>query len=259
MTRSAVNYLLFNSNKKVTKSPSSTPHSTSPTSAVLFHPPRNPLQLLRPPPHSKNTDSLPPNLIYNLLVASTSLLKPSFTTILSEFVDAGTPPLCVVADFFFRWSAAVSYEFGIFHVIFSGFGLGCYYSSWINLPHKNCEFILPDFQEADCEVWSQNTASKLKMAVSKVASDSIHYNPSDLSSWLESMICELNPAVQPLDDSFVNGTVTPVGTQLGVDDLKAIPGNASYPPTKKQKPSSPSSGASLMACAEIKKGFYKTH
>ncbi|KAI3733834.1 hypothetical protein L6452_13291 [Arctium lappa] len=88
--------------------------------------------------------------------------------------------------------------------------------------------------------------------LSQLASDSVHYNPSDLSSWLESMICELNPALQHLDDSFVNGTVTPTGTtQLAVDsssgfvdDLQAIPGNAIYPPTKKQKPSSPSSGAS---------------
>ncbi|KAI3748292.1 hypothetical protein L6452_11276 [Arctium lappa] len=107
----------------------------------------------RLPPNSENTDSIPPNLIYNLLVASTSL-KPAFTNILSEFVNAGTPPLCVVADFFFGWSAAVSHEFGIFHLIFSGaggFGLACYYSAWINLPHKNSdsgEFVLPDFQEA---------------------------------------------------------------------------------------------------------------
>lgn len=90
--------------------------------------------------------------------------------------------------------------------------------------------------------------------LSQLASDSVHYNPSDLSSWLESMICELNPTVQPLDDSFVNG-VTPTGTSAVtplavdsssgfVDDLQAIPGNAIYPPTKKQKPSSPSSGAS---------------
>lgn len=48
----------------------------------------------------------------------------------------------------------MSHEFGIFHVIFSGsggFGLACYYSAWINLPHKNSdsgEFVLPDFQEA---------------------------------------------------------------------------------------------------------------
>ncbi|KAI3721952.1 hypothetical protein L2E82_32972 [Cichorium intybus] len=105
------------------------------------------------PPNSENTDSLPPYQIYDLLVASTSL-KPAFRNILSGLVDAGAPPLCVVADFFFGWSAAVSHEFDIFHVIFSGsggFGLACYFSSWINLPHKNSdsgEFTLPDFPEA---------------------------------------------------------------------------------------------------------------
>ncbi|KAI3497856.1 hypothetical protein L1887_33444 [Cichorium endivia] len=34
--------------------------------------------------------------------------------------------------------------------------------------------------------------------LSHVASDSVHYNPSDLSSWLESMICELNPPFNSL-------------------------------------------------------------
>ncbi|KAD4385620.1 hypothetical protein E3N88_25789 [Mikania micrantha] len=33
--------------------------------------------------------------------------------------------------------------------------------------------------------------------LSQIASDSVHYNPSDLNSWLESMICELNPATEP--------------------------------------------------------------
>lgn len=92
--------------------------------------------------------------------------------------------------------------------------------------------------------------------LSQLASDSVHYNPSDLSSWLESMICELNPAVQQpiMDDSFVTGvtstgndSVTPSGvdsSSIFVDDLQAIPGNAIYPPTKKQKPSSPSTCAS---------------
>ncbi|KAL4574387.1 hypothetical protein LXL04_021216 [Taraxacum kok-saghyz] len=86
--------------------------------------------------------------------------------------------------------------------------------------------------------------------LSQLASDSVHYNPSDLSSWLESMICELNPTAQNpgVHDSFVtNASVTQSGvdsSSVFVDDLKAIPGNAIYPPTKKQKPSSPSTGAS---------------
>lgn len=94
--------------------------------------------------------------------------------------------------------------------------------------------------------------------LSQLASDSVHYNPSDLSSWLESMICELNPTTeQPIiDDSFMNNianTAIAVGTpppsavdstSAFVDDLQAIPGNAIYPPTKKAKSSSSSAGAS---------------
>ncbi|PWA88255.1 UDP-Glycosyltransferase superfamily protein [Artemisia annua] len=105
------------------------------------------------PPHAENTDSLPPHKIIDLLIASTSL-KPHFKNTLSNLVQSETKPLCVIADFFFGWAADVSHEYGIFHVIFSGsggFGLACYYSSWINLPHKNSvsgEFSLPDFEEA---------------------------------------------------------------------------------------------------------------
>ncbi|KAL4586723.1 hypothetical protein LXL04_011367 [Taraxacum kok-saghyz] len=85
--------------------------------------------------------------------------------------------------------------------------------------------------------------------LSQIASDSVHYNPSDLSSWLESMICELNPTTEPpmIDDSFMNASaavVPPDSTSVFVDDLQAIPGNAIYPPAKKAKysPSSSTSG-----------------
>ncbi|XP_024988337.1 DELLA protein GAI1-like isoform X2 [Cynara cardunculus var. scolymus] len=75
--------------------------------------------------------------------------------------------------------------------------------------------------------------------LSLLASDSVHYNPSDLSSWLESMISELNPTTQPPPPpSEVDST------SAFVDDLQAIPGNAIYPPTKKVKSSSSSAGAS---------------
>ncbi|KAM0013513.1 putative transcription factor GRAS family [Helianthus debilis subsp. tardiflorus] len=42
--------------------------------------------------------------------------------------------------------------------------------------------------------------------LSQFASDSVHYNPSDLNSWLEYVICELNPSPELviIDDSFVN-------------------------------------------------------
>ncbi|KAG8389048.1 hypothetical protein BUALT_Bualt02G0188800 [Buddleja alternifolia] len=66
----------------------------------------------------------------------------------------GEKPLCVISDLFFGWAADVAHELGIFHAIFSsdgGFGMACYYSMWLNLPHKhteNVEFLLPDFPEA---------------------------------------------------------------------------------------------------------------
>ncbi|KAJ0537696.1 putative transcription factor GRAS family [Helianthus annuus] len=123
------------------------------------------------------------------------------------------------------------------------------------------------------------------VGLSQLASDSVHYNPSDLSSWLESMISELNPILQPPltinnpfsndivqaqppaavinNNSFLNDAV-PVQVQVQppvvnnsfvndvvvhIDDLQAIPGNAIYPPppAKKLKTSSPSSsgGASF--------------
>ncbi|KAI3731563.1 hypothetical protein L1987_62752 [Smallanthus sonchifolius] len=79
--------------------------------------------------------------------------------------------------------------------------------------------------------------------LSQIASDSVHYNPSDLNSWLESMICELNPSPEPpmIDDSFMNAT-------LPDSELQAIAGNAIYPPLKKLKPNcSSSSSASASA------------
>ncbi|KAI4334601.1 hypothetical protein L6164_019269 [Bauhinia variegata] len=62
-------------------------------------------------------------------------------------------PLCIIADIFFGWTASVAKELGLFHLIFSGaggYGLACYYSLWVNLPHRKTnsnEFSLPDFPE----------------------------------------------------------------------------------------------------------------
>ncbi|GAV72055.1 UDPGT domain-containing protein [Cephalotus follicularis] len=107
------------------------------------------------PPNTENTDVVPYPLIIKLLEASTSL-KPVFKKILIDIIQAqnGHPPLCVIADIFFGWTASVAQELGLFHAIFSGaggYGLACYYSMWTNLPHKKVnsdEFLLPDFQQA---------------------------------------------------------------------------------------------------------------
>ncbi|KAI5677837.1 hypothetical protein M9H77_08787 [Catharanthus roseus] len=102
--------------------------------------------------------------------------------------------------------------------------------------------------------------------LSHLASDTVHYNPSDLSSWLESMISEINPDGSSLPDSSTitsldNSSSTNTsqnninrGLSNGVlvfddssfdSDLTAIPGNAVYPqihpsppPTRLQPPSS---------------------
>ncbi|CAH2056732.1 unnamed protein product [Thlaspi arvense] len=92
--------------------------------------------------------------------------------------------------------------------------------------------------------------------MSHLASDSVHYNPSDLSSWLESMISELNPPPlpppPPMEDPFLapaeSSTITFQDSPSDYD-LKAIPGNAVVypqiqpPPNKRFKPASSSSSS----------------
>ncbi|XWS69350.1 hypothetical protein CRYUN_Cryun04dG0171800 [Craigia yunnanensis] len=98
--------------------------------------------------------------------------------------------------------------------------------------------------------------------ISHLASETVHYNPSDLSTWLESMLSELNPpstfdplvaavtTAATLDDSFLGPAESSTLTTLDFDnnnhkhqkrgqqifeeascsdyDLKAIPGKAIY-------------------------------
>lgn len=107
------------------------------------------------PPNIDNTDTLPYNLVIRFLEASTSL-KPAFQKLLQNLIQDkhGQKPLCVIGDIFLGWTATVAKELGLFHAIFSGasgYGLACYYSLWLNLPHRNVdsdEFYLPDFEEA---------------------------------------------------------------------------------------------------------------
>ncbi|KAL5567193.1 hypothetical protein UlMin_030357 [Ulmus minor] len=108
------------------------------------------------PPGVENTDSIPYNLLPNLLEASISL-KPHFRNLISSlFSDQNglLRPICIIADMFFGWSAEIANEFGIFLALFvsgGGFGFGCYYSLFLNLPHRSSnsdEFTFPDFPEA---------------------------------------------------------------------------------------------------------------
>nr|WIW42753.1 UDP-glycosyltransferase [Nicotiana tabacum] len=107
------------------------------------------------PPNTENTDSLPYKLWLHFITIS-SYLEPSFRKLLFDLVKGHDyeKPLCIISDMFFGWSANVAHELGLFHVIFSGasgFGLACFYSLWLNLPHKktrNFAFTMPDFPEA---------------------------------------------------------------------------------------------------------------
>ncbi|KAL5765017.1 hypothetical protein ACOSQ2_017611 [Xanthoceras sorbifolium] len=110
------------------------------------------------PPHTENTDSIPYTSVFTLFQASLSL-KPHFRTLVSHLVieqNGQRKPLCIIADMFFGWCAEIAQEFGVFHAIFiggGGFGFACYYSLWMNLPHRNNTdsdgfFLLPDFPEA---------------------------------------------------------------------------------------------------------------
>ncbi|KAL8531869.1 hypothetical protein ACS0TY_008464 [Phlomoides rotata] len=91
--------------------------------------------------------------------------------------------------------------------------------------------------------------------LSQLASETVHYNPSDISSWLESMITGLNPvpgfdsSSDPfLESSTVDHSSCSVNsrahTQMAVDldfgsDLVAIPGKAVYPKTQPPPPPPP--------------------
>ncbi|KAI3502537.1 hypothetical protein L1887_30665 [Cichorium endivia] len=95
--------------------------------------------------------------------------------------------------------------------------------------------------------------------LSQLASDSVHYNPSNLSTWLETMMVDLNPTIQPvvIDDSAMN-TVTAIAnvtaneeatatvdpTSIFPENLVSVPDVAIYHPGKKLKPSPASASAS---------------
>ncbi|KAJ4822454.1 hypothetical protein Tsubulata_007013 [Turnera subulata] len=105
------------------------------------------------PPNSENTDALPPPLFLQFLMTSHSF-KHAFRELISTLVqDQGRPPLCIIADIFFPWTAEIAREFGSFNAIFSGaggYGLACYHSLWSNLPKMGeipDEFSLPGFPE----------------------------------------------------------------------------------------------------------------
>ncbi|XP_061370198.1 DELLA protein 1-like isoform X2 [Gastrolobium bilobum] len=66
-----------------------------------------------------------------------------------------------------------------------------------------------------------------------LASDTVHYDPTDLYSWVQSMLTELNPS------STTTTTTTILDPSIFNDDseydLRAIPGIAAYPPQQQQQ------------------------
>lgn len=141
------------------------------------------------PPDADNTNALPYPLVARLLHASTSLRGP-FRDLLLGLVAGGRKPLCVIADIFFGWTATVCRELGIFHAVFSGasgFGLACYYSLWVNLPHRKkpdaVEFSLPDFQEG-----SPVHVSQLPLTILEAdgTDEWSVFQASNLSAWADS-------------------------------------------------------------------------
>ncbi|GAU17250.1 hypothetical protein TSUD_109650 [Trifolium subterraneum] len=107
------------------------------------------------PPNTENTDTVPYNLVIKLLQASLSLQSP-FKNIIKNILTQQPQKhkLCIISDIFFGWTSIVAKELGVFHLVFSGcsgFGLACYYSLWMNLPHRftnSDDFPLSDFPEA---------------------------------------------------------------------------------------------------------------
>ncbi|KAG5022466.1 hypothetical protein JHK82_018377 [Glycine max] len=77
---------------------------------------------------------------------------PAFKTFIPNIlIQNHKHKLLIIFDIFFGWTATIAKELGIFHIVFSSYGLACYYSFWLNLPHRYVnfdEFSLSHFPEA---------------------------------------------------------------------------------------------------------------
>uniref|UniRef100_A0A7N0UF68 Glycosyltransferase n=1 Tax=Kalanchoe fedtschenkoi TaxID=63787 RepID=A0A7N0UF68_KALFE len=152
------------------------------------------------PPHAQNTDVLPYPLVIRLIRAAASL-KPAFSRLISDLTARRGGPVCVVADIFLGWTVDVARELGVHHAVFcggGGFGFGCYYSVWVNTPHRKTqsrEFALPDFPEAGKLHISQLPANQLN-------ADGVDpwstFQSTNLPKWIESDALLFN-TVEELD------------------------------------------------------------
>ncbi|KAK3022598.1 hypothetical protein RJ639_045749 [Escallonia herrerae] len=101
------------------------------------------------PPNAENTETLALDLMLRLIESSPSL-KPAFEELICTLVNEqnGQPPLCIISDMFFGWSAEVAHKFGVFHAIFNaggGYGMAVFHTTWLNLPHKTTDANSNDF------------------------------------------------------------------------------------------------------------------
>ncbi|OIT32717.1 PREDICTED: UDP-glycosyltransferase 92A1-like [Nicotiana attenuata] len=139
------------------------------------------------PPDTESTENLPLPLFIRFL-ESTPSLKPAFTKIMSNLFleeNCSRPPLCVISDMFFSWTAKIAHTFGLFHVIFNAggcFGMGAYHSTWINLPHVgkklDDEYFLPGFK--NCKLLVKELTEDIKAITGPVP-----FPKTMFQEWLE--------------------------------------------------------------------------
>lgn len=154
------------------------------------------------PPDSEDSDALPYSLSLRLLQATSSLKLPFKNLLLS----LAQKPVALVSDTFFGWVSDVAAQLGIFHAIFSnvgGFGMACYCSVWMNLPHKNSpnpDFQLPDFPEAGNFHVSQLTPAVL---AAEQADPITEFHRRNIRTWSDADALLFN-TVEELDSLGLN-------------------------------------------------------
>lgn len=126
------------------------------------------------PPNSETTENLPLPLMLRLIVSASSL-RPAFENLISTLTNEqhGRPPLCIISDMFFGWTAEIAHDFGTFHAIFNAggsYGMALFHSLWLNQPHKSAkfdQFSLPGFPNS-CRFRLKQLPEDIKSATAPV-------------------------------------------------------------------------------------------
>ncbi|GFP80011.1 crocetin glucosyltransferase 3, partial [Phtheirospermum japonicum] len=72
---------------------------------------------------TETTETLTAPLIRLFIESSAAALKPAFKNLISS---ENNPPLCIISDMFFAWTAEIAHEFNALHAVFNaggGFGM----------------------------------------------------------------------------------------------------------------------------------------